>query len=356
MAIFRESVQRRSPSIWEKAASIRQFAVMIQSGVTIPRAVMVLQKHCSNQVLAAAWGNVAKTIMQGSPLSRGMANNSHVFGMLDVGMARAAEASSQLGPTFNQLADLLERQAKLKRAVTSALHYPLILCLVCVLATVLVLEHVMPVFAAVFASNQLELPLLTRVLIVSTAVLRSPAAAIGIALMGVSIFLVVRQYLGTPIGTYQLQQNLLKMPVVSRLYKELVVARFCRIMGVLLESGLPLAMSLEVAGTAVGSYPLAAAVEQTLKELKLGCRVSEALELVEFFPNLMVRMVAVAEEYGNMASALQRLGQNYEQQVELNLEQTTTALEPVIIGLLGCVVGMVLVGLFVPLYQLVGNI
>ncbi len=346
----------RHPSLRQRAVSSRQLAVMLASGVPLERAVEVLGQQQDNARLARAWQDVRAGLLRGQSLSRGLARNGRVFGMLDVGLAQAGEASGVLVTALEHLAGQQEREVRLRSRVGASLVYPALVGGTCLLVAWVVVWHVLPTFLNGLLLGMEDLPWFTRILVWTTRAARNPVL-VGLALGAVAVGVPLLQgHLATPQGRYQFQKALLSVPLVGPVYRRVLLARFCQVMATLLRSSMPVPGALEVAGSATSHRPLGEALEGIAQDLEEGCTLSEAFGYCDFFPAMVTRMVAVGEESGDLAGALQRLADFYEQDLEVCLDTLTAALEPALVGLMGAFVGGVLVALFIPLYRVLSTL
>lgn len=339
-------------ALMDKAVATRQLSVMLNSGVSLARALEVLSRQQGDKRLAAAWNDVYGEIMKGSTLSRGMAKNTEVFGMLYIGLTRAGELSGSLANVLGHLATLMEREVRLRARVGAALTYPALIFVVCMAVAFFLVQHILPTFMNGVLMDMQDLPWMTRVLVFATEAMQNPyLLAVGAVTLGVGGFL-LQQHLATPRGRYQWQRFLLQAPILGGVGRRLLYSRFCRTLATMLVSGTPAVTALQVTSSAMANFPLAEAVDGMVKDLKDGQSLAEAFHDAGFFPSLVNRLVAVGEEAGDLVSVLQRMADFYEQELELALETLTAALEPILVAVMGGFVGFVLIALFMPLYQL----
>jgi len=339
---------RRRPTLRERSVATRQLAVMIRSGMPLERAVGVLARQEGNSSLAQAWQEVHLGLLQGRTLSRGMARHSETFGLLEVGLTRAGEASGALVPIFGQLADLQEREVRLQERFRAALAYPSLVGVVCLALAGLMVGYVLPTLLTGFLRGVQDLPWITRTLLTLTRMAWDPAiwvVTLGTATVG---FPLVGMHLQTPHGGFQLQKTLLGLPLLGGVCRKTLMVRFCRTLATLLSSSMPLVGALQVAASALANGPLAEALEEVCLDLGEGGGVAESFGSSGFFPSMVLSMVAVGEEAGDLAGPLLRLAEFYEQDLELSLNSLTSLLEPVVVGVVGSFVGVVLLALFLP--------
>ena len=343
------------PSSLDKAINLRQLAIMLRSGVPLTRALKVLSHPAGQPELAAAWGDVLQSVMSGRGLARAMAAHSRVFSLSEVGMVRAAERSSCLEETLDHLADYLEHEHNLTSKVTHALQYPLFVLSMALLGMVAFMTHIFPVFMQGL-NGEVELPLLTRILLLVANILSNPrflAVMVGVLVLGAYLGM---RYYRTPQGRYQWQHALLQWRFVGAIIRQTMLARFCRSLAVLMQSGMPLKLCLDVAGDALAFHPLAEAVHSVSGDMCDGCTLSQAFAYSPFFPRFVSRMLAVSEEADDVRCGFARLGEHYEQQVSMALEQFTVLLEPLTLAIVGVFMGGTLVGMFLPLYSCINTL
>ncbi|MBQ7567794.1 type II secretion system F family protein [bacterium] len=337
-------------SLRDKMVSLRQLAVLLGSGVPLLRALQVLDQQGVHPALRAAWSSVIKRVLEGQSLARAMAANGRVFGLLEVGLVRAAERSANLADVLHYLADLLSREYRLKRAVSGAMYYPLFLFGAALSGMVLFMLHVLPVFMKGLESEA-ELPMLSRLLVwVANTVSDVPFMLLVAAMMVASVWMACR-YIATPQGRYKWHQLLLHTYGVGCIFKLVLLARFCQTLAVLMRSGMPLPLCLEIAGDSLANYQLSEAVRAVNGDIKDGYALGEAFGLSSFFPSYMSHMLTVSEETGDPASALSMIGKSYEQRADLAVEQFTQLLEPIMLAFIGIMMGVSLIGMFLPLYH-----
>lgn len=342
---------RRRPGLRERSVATRQLAVMIASGMPLERAVGVLARQEGTPLLARAWQEVHLSLLQGRTLSRGMARHSEIFGLLEVGLTRAGEASGALVAMFGQLADLQEREVHLRERIRSALAYPCLVAGVALALAGLMLGHVLPTFLNGALRGVQDLPWITRVLLALTGLAREPgvwALTLGSASLGIPL---VGMHLQTPQGGFQIQKALLAAPLLGGICRKLLMVRFCRTLATLLSGSMPMVGALQIAASALANRPLAEALEEACVDLGEGVSVFEALATTDFFPPMVLSMVAIGEETGDLAGPLLRLAEFYEQDLELSLNSLTSLLEPMVVGAVGGFVGIVLLALFLPVYR-----
>lgn len=340
-------------SIYALAVFTRQLATLLQAGVPIARSLDALVQQSIDRKLTRAVEGLAKDVKEGLPLSRAMMKQGHVFSPIYVSMVRAGEISGAMDEILDRLAGYLEREFELRRRVSAATIYPAVVFIISVAITILLTNIVFPTFIELFKGISINLPWSTRALITVTHFLRNPAV-MGPLLLGLVVTLfMLRNYIKTPIGRRQWSWLQLELPLVGSIYHKIALTRFCRTMSTMLDSGIPLLHGLKTTAFAMDNAIMADLLEDVATNLKTGIALSMPMEDYRQFPPLLVQMVRVAEESGELASMLGKLGEFYDAEVEWELEALVAILEPVMILAMGVVVGFVLLAVFTPVYTLV---
>lgn len=340
-------------SIYAIAVFTRQLATLLQAGVPISRAFDALAEQSLDAKLCRAVQAAGKDIKDGVPLSRALTKQGHVFSPIYVSMVRAGEISGAMDEILDRLAGYLEREFELRRRVQSATTYPLFVFVVSVAITMFLTNIVFPTFIELFRGININLPWSTRALITITHFLRNPTV-MGPLILGALIGVTaVRSYVRTPLGRRQWSWLQLELPVVGKIYHKVALTRFCRTLSTMLDSGIPMLHALKSTAFAMDNAVMADLIEDVAQNLKTGVALSVPLEDYRQFPTLLVQMVNVGEESGELATMLRRLGDFYDAEVGTALEELVAVLEPVMIFCMGIVVGFILLAVFTPVYTLV---
>ena len=338
------------PGVRDKMLSIRQLAVMLNSGVPLLRSLEVLDQHGSHKQMRCAWRAVLYGVTAGHSMSRAMSVQSQVFSLLEIGLIRAAERSSNLAPTLRYLADLLESEYKIKRSLSAALHYPFFLLIASLLGLAWFTLYLLPVIVQAIPQD-VELPLLTRIILTLGRVFSTPLWAVSGGLGLSAAVWGACSFMKTPRGRCICQSWSLRLYGIGQIVKQSLLARFCQTLAVLLRSGMPLPLCLEVAGEALNNYSLANAVRAISDGLKCGQTLGKAFRESAFFPGYMAQLAAVSEETGNTADIFELAGRGYAEQVKLASESFLRLLEPLLLLVIGVFMGLLLLGMFLPLYR-----
>lgn len=337
-------------SIKDKAVFSRQFAALTNAGVAIVRSLGVLSEQCSNPKLKQALMTISSDVQNGMNLSDSMRKHPQCFDGLYVSMVQAGEVGGVLDEVMNRLAKLLEDVARLQNQIKSALSYPMV---VGFLATAIFLGmtiFLIPIFAGIFKDIGTELPPLTQFLMDCSEILRSWRIFI---LFGVVIgsSIAYKQYYKTRAGREMIDRLSLKMPLFGDLIQKSAVARFSRTFGALTRSGVPILTSLEIVRDTSGNQVVANAIDAARAEIQQGGMISIALQKEKVFPPMAIQMISIGEETGELDGMLMKVADFYEDEVEQAVKALTSILEPIMIVVLGGMVGTILLAMYLPLFK-----
>jgi type IV pilus assembly protein PilC len=331
------------------AVMSRQFATMINSGLSLLRALSILAEQTENRPLAKALGEVRTAVETGQSLSSALAKHPKVFPPLVVNMVRAGEAGGFLDQVMLQIAANFEAEVKLRGKIKSAMTYPVVVFVIAILAVIGMLLFIVPIFARMFADLGGTLPAPTRILVAMSAALRFAAPALlvlgvagGIAWARVRHRERVRQIVD-PLK--------LRLPVFGQLFRKVAISRFSRNLGTMLSSGVPILQSLEIVGDTSGNIVLREAAAAVAESVRRGDSLARPLADHSVFPSMVVQMLAVGEDTGAIDSMLHKVSDFYDAEVEATTEALTSLIEPIMIAVLGGVIGSMIIALYMPIFN-----
>lgn len=338
-----------TPTIKDKAVFSRQFSVMINAGVAIVRCLGVLSDQCPNPKMKKALLAISAEVQQGVSLSESMVKHPDCFDQLYVSMVEAGEAGGVLDEVLTRLAKLLEDMARLKNQIKSAMAYPVTVGVLAVVVFFAMTIFLIPVFANIFDDIGGELPALTKFMLFLSGIMRSWKILIPIfAIIGAVFFL--RNYYKTPAGRLQIDGFLLKMPLFGDLNEKSAVARFCRVFGTLMRSGVPILSSLDIVCNTIGNQVIANAVAGAKAEIQQGGMMSLALQQAKVFPALAIQMISIGEETGELDAMMMKVADFYEDEVEQAVKALTSVIEPLMMVLIAGMVGVILLSMYLPMF------
>ena len=335
----------------------RQFATMIDAGVSLVRCLAVLEEQSTNSRLRQIIREVQAAVESGETLSRALGRYPRVFSSLFVGLVRAGEVGGVLDETLNRLSTFLEENERLKRKVKSAMTYPIVVLIFALAVVIVLVTAVLPKFVEVFKDLGMKddsLPAPTQILVqVSNFATNKWYMVIIIA---IGLFMAVSQYVHTRIGRRHYDWLKLKVPVFGKLNHKICIARFSRTLSTLLASGVPILGALETVAGAVDNHIISDAVLSARSAIREGEQIGDPLQRSGMFPPMVVQMIAIGEETGSLDSMLSKVADFYEAEVEAALASLAAALEPVMIVILGFIVGFIVVSMFLPLVKVIENL
>jgi type IV pilus assembly protein PilC len=334
----------------ELAIFARQFATMINSGLSMLRALSILEEQQPNKEFSRIIGEMRGKVESGASLSSTMEESPRVFPPLMVNMIKAGEVGGFLDQVLLQIADNYEAEVKLRGKVKSAMTYPVAVLVMAIVLTIGMLLFVVPTFAKLFADLGGELPAPTQILVNLSDFLK--VAFIPLILAIIVLFVVwmrVRHLEGVRNVIDPLK---LKIPVFGSLFQKIALARFCRNLGTMLQSGVPILQSLDIVADTSGNVVVAHAVRDVQESVRRGESLTEPLSRHDVFPAMVSQMLAVGEDTGALDTMLHKIAQFYDQEVEATTDQMTALIEPLMIALLGGIVGSMIVALYMPIFKI----
>ena len=340
--------------IKDLAVFFRQFSVMIDAGLPLVQCLEILAANQENQVFQKCLTGVRTTVEGGATLSNAMRGYPRIFDDLTTNMIEAGEAGGILDTILQRLAAYVEKNVKLKSAVKSALIYPVSVISIACLVVGLLLKFVVPIFANMFGSMGVELPLPTRMVIGLSRFVGNFWWVMLISL--VAVLLIIRQIRKDPRGRYMLDKFMLNWPVIGPVLRKIAVARFTRTLGTLITSGVPILEGLAITARTSGNAVLEDALMKVRKAVEEGRTIVDPLRESGVFPNMVVQMIGVGEATGAMDAMLQKIADFYEDEVDAATKNMLTLLEPLMIGFLGVVVGGIVISLYLPLFSMISKL
>jgi type IV pilus assembly protein PilC len=338
----------------EVAVFFRQFSVMIDAGLPLVQCLEILAANQENQYFQKCLTGVRQTVEGGSTLSNAMRQYPKLFDDLTTNMIEAGEAGGILDTILQRLATYVEKSVKLRSAIKSALIYPSSVIGMAVLVVGALLKFVVPIFANMFSSMQVDLPLATKIVIgLSNFVGRFWWLML---LFIVVLVISIREIRKNPRGRYMFDKMLLNLPVMGLVLRKIAVARFTRTLGTLITSGVPILEGLAITARTSGNAVLEDALMKVRKAVEEGRTIVDPLKECGVFPNMVTQMIGVGEATGAMDAMLQKIADFYEDEVDAATKDMLTLLEPLMIGFLGVAVGGIVISLYMPLFSMISKL
>lgn len=328
----------------------RQMATMIDSGIPLVQALEILCEQIENKNFQAVVREVKKDVAAGSAFHEALAKHPRAFSALFINMVKAGESSGALDDIMERLAGYLEKTDSLQRKVKSAMVYPCVVTFMAVAITFVMMIKVVPVFKTIFADFGGKLPLPTLILVsvsdflVHNLLLGIIATVIAIVLMG--------RFLRSDKGTLMFDDFKLRMPIFGIIMRKVAVSKFSRTLATLIKSGVPILQALEIVAKTSGNRIIERAVEKVRSSIREGENIATPLTRAKVFPPLVVRMISVGEQTGELEKMLTKIADFYDDQVDAAVSGITSLIEPLIIAFLGIVIGGIVICMFLPIFQL----
>ncbi len=335
----------------EMAIFTRQFATMISAGLPLVQCLDILSSQTSKPAFAKVISDVTREVEAGSTLADALGKNKRVFDDLFRNMIAAGEAGGILDDILMRLAQYIEKADALKRKIQGAMIYPAVVLFVALGATCFMLIFIIPTFAKMFSDFGGELPLPTAIVLGMSKFLRTFWWVMGLVIAGVVVF--IQKWYKTDLGQKKIDGFLLKMPVLGDVLLKGAVARFTRTLGTLISSGVPILAGLEITARTAGNRVISDAIMHARASIREGETVGAPLKASGVFPPMVVQMISVGEQTGALDEMLTKIAVFYEDEVDQAVDNLTSIIEPVMIVLMGGIVGGMVVAMYLPMFKLI---
>lgn len=335
----------------------RQLSTMVSAGVGLPRALVTMQDQTEDKYFKTVIGSVMRDVESGISLGEAFEKFPRVFSDVYVNMVKAGEAGGILDEILKRLASQVEQDASMRKKVKSAMAYPVVILSITVMAFFGIMLFIVPKIGKIIkdlGGPDAELPIYTQVMLGMSDFMRAHAIVIFIVLFG-GIY-IIRRYIRTTKGRYNFHKLLLKTPVIKTVIIKVAIARFARTFASLMSAGVGVLDALEVTGGAIGNKVIEAELKNAAKDVKNGKQLSEPLSASTYFPKIVSQMLAVGEETGQIDTILIKVADFYEEEVETTIDGLSSLIEPLMIVVLGGMVGMIAISVMGPISSLSKNI
>jgi type IV pilus assembly protein PilC len=342
-------------SATDLAIMTRQLATMVQSGMTILRALYVLEAQTENKQLGDAIVSVRKDVEAGLPLSDALERHPKIFDPLFVSMTRAGETGGMLDEALIRVADQLEKADSLRRQVKSAMTYPAVVLTFAGGVLLALVTFLVPVFVGVFKQFGGDLPAITKITVAMSAAI----TGYWFVLIGVTVGTVwtFRKWKRSEWGRPQWDRFRLRVPMkIGDIVQKVALARWSRTLSALVSAGVPLLQALDITGKTAGNHVIEQAMAGVIESVKSGGTIADPLKESSVFPAMVSHMVSVGEETGSLDTMLSKIADFYEDQVDAAVKALTSILEPVMIVLVGGIVGFIVISMYLPLFKVYDSI
>ena len=332
----------------------RQLSSMLASGITLLRSLEIMRNQAGNRALVDVMDSIIKDVQEGSSFSLAIAKHPEAFSQIYIAFIEASEGSGLLDKSLARLADTLEKQEKLKNAVKAALTYPMIVVIMMVIVIFVVMIFVIPQLSILYASMSVDLPLPTLILITVSNFTVSYWYIIIISMVFISFLF--RRWHKTMGGRIAIDSLVLKIPIFGKLIEKTILTEFSRTLGALLSSGTLVVDALTKVADISGNIHYKSAIIDVSKRVEKGASVGDAMSLYYLFPPNLIELVKIGEQTGKLDETLIKASEYFENEVDQSVKTLSTALEPIILLVLGAGVTLLIISIITPIYQITNSI
>ncbi|MDM0830557.1 type II secretion system F family protein [Clostridium perfringens] len=344
----------RKVKLKDIAIFCRQFYVMLDSGLSIGKALNILIEQGEKPKVREALIGVNGDLKRGETLANSMRKRKDVFPNLLTSMIDAGERSGNLDIILKRMAEYYEKETKIRGKIKSAMIYPIVLGVVAIIAITFILTFVMPTFVQMFEENNVDLPTSTKMVLGTSKMLGKYGIIIFLIL--VTAIILLGKYLKSEEGQYKLSIINLKIPVIKKLTQKIIVSRFTRTMGIVSSSGMSLVTSLEIVASVVGNKIAEKELLKVKEKVLKGEGLGDSIMKIKIFPPMLASMVKVGEEAGSLDSILDKTADFYDDELEREIQTATALIEPAMIVVMGVIIGFLLISILTPMFKMYNSI
>lgn len=344
----------RKVKLKDIAIFCRQFYVMLDSGLSIGKALNILIEQGEKPKIREALIGVNGDLKRGETLANSMRKRKDVFPNLLTSMIDAGERSGNLDIILKRMAEYYEKETKIRGKIKSAMIYPIVLGVVAIIAITFILTFVMPTFVQMFEENNVDLPMSTKMVLETSKMLGKYGIIIFLIL--VTAIILLGKYLKSEEGQYKLSIINLKIPVIKKLTQKIIVSRFTRTMGIVSSSGMSLVTSLEIVASVVGNKIAEKELLKVKEKVLKGEGLGDSIMKIKIFPPMLASMVKVGEEAGSLDSILDKTADFYDDELEREIQTATALIEPAMIVVMGVIIGFLLISILTPMFKMYNSI
>ncbi|UBK28701.1 type II secretion system F family protein [Clostridium perfringens] len=344
----------RKVKLKDIAIFCRQFYVMLDSGLSIGKALNILIEQGEKPKIREALIGVNGDLKRGETLANSMRKRKDVFPNLLTSMIDAGERSGNLDIILKRMAEYYEKETKIRGKIKSAMIYPIVLGVVAIIAITFILTFVMPTFVQMFEENNVDLPMSTKMVLETSKMLGKYGIIIFLIL--VTAIILLGKYLKSEEGQYKLSSINLKIPVIKKLTQKIIVSRFTRTMGIVSSSGMSLVTSIEIVASVVGNKIAEKELLKVKEKVLKGEGLGDSIMNIKIFPPMLASMVKIGEEAGSLDSILDKTADFYDDELEREIKTATALIEPSMIVLMGIIIGFLLISILTPMFKMYNSI
>ncbi len=328
----------------------RQFATMINAGLSLTKCLGILAVQTERKELREVIGQLSRDVEAGQSLSDALMKHPKIFPPIFYNMVRAGEVGGVLDEVLLRIADFFEADANLKARIKSAMTYPIVIGILVIGILIAMMVFVVPTFQGMFEAAGQDLPLPTQMIVSLSEFVRGPGGIVLVVVI-VALIFIFRWWKATEKGRYLWHSFLLKVPIASPIIRKTAIARFTRTFSTLVTAGVPILTAMDIVGDTAGNEVVARAVRSARAAVKEGETIARPLGETPVFPSMVVQMIAVGEETGALDEMLSKVADFYEAEVSAAVDGLTSVLEPLIMVVMGVIVGFIVIALYLPMFQ-----
>lgn len=345
-----DSIKNKKVRLQDLVIFSRQFATLVDAGITIVHTLQILENQTKNRVLAYVIIDIRDHILNGSSLYDAMGKHPKVFSPLYLSLVKTGEVSGLLKETLDRISIYLEKTNSIQRKIRTAMVYPCVVIFMAIAITSVLLIKVVPTFEGIFAVLGGQLPLPTRILIMISILLRKMFLFVVVFFVFISSGF--KKYIETPKGRYKFDSILFRLPIFGDIFQKVTMARFARTLSTLVKSAIPIIEALHIVGKTSGNVVFEETMAKAAQTVNQGESIADPLSKSSIFPAMVVGMVTVGEQTGQLEKMLSKVADLYEEEIEAIVNGLAAMIEPIIIGFLGIVIGGIVVALFLPVFKI----
>jgi len=332
----------------------RQFHAIIEAGISLLECLEILRAQTENKKLRNSIYEVYEEVQKGNTLSMAMNKHPNVFPEMLVNMVETGEVSGQLDIVMARMADHYEKENKLRQKITGTMVYPIIIGIVSILVVWFLMVFVLPNFISMFGSFGVQLPLITRILLALGNWLKSywymPIIIVGI------IYYIYKKYSRSQTGRYRIDSLKLNLPIIGPVNRKIATSRFSRTLSTMLFSGISIIEAMEIVIKVIGNAVISEGINKSMDNIRKGIGIADPIKEIGVFPPMLISMVRIGEESGSLDAMLAKTADFYDDEVESAVAKMTTLIEPIVLVLMAVVVGVIIVSIVLPMFEMFNQI
>lgn len=327
----------------------RQFSTIIGAGMTVVNGLDIMRQQTENKKLREIINRVFEDVQKGRSLSESMRQFKE-FPVLFINMIEAGEVSGKLEEILERMAAYYEKEGKLRQKIKSALMYPVVISVVAMAVVIFLVTSILPMFVNMFKGFNVDLPLPTRILLGINSVMGSYWYII-LAII-VMLVIIIKKYIKSDVGRLRYHSLIFKLPIFGKVSKKIVTSRFSRTLAILLGSGVPVIQAMDILEKTITNAVVESGIRRCKEDIKKGSGLTRPISTIKIFPKMLIEMMSIGEETGTLDTMLQKTAQFYDDEVDIVVAGLTTLIEPVVIVLLGAVVGFIIISIVMPMFEM----